>query len=565
MVVFAREASSRTKPLFERIGRPYSFFDFREKKFGELDPLGRLLSQVRRLDAHTMVVEDLSPMASKDLIEENEDIKIRLGTAVASRILRLTFFKSVIRTSKALDVIEANDFVGYVIIKEDTAGGAIVNRRVYESVLSSSHHQNNFVRGAPIWSCKVHHRRFRIRGHLYAQQNALTNVCAHAALRTAASVFHPDGDMSYRAMNDVLGIDHKSNWVGQPQKTSEGNKGHGLSVSDMVKVLNEAGARCIQADYSLPPVPHTPAPPPYQRYVYASIESGFPAVLVFDTSDPHVKHAVPVFGHTLNQDLWVPNAERRYFKLGESTQYLPSDSWLSSFIVHDDNWGSNFCCPKHFLKPLPLTASGNRSRRNPATNSEWVAHVIATVPKDIILNPLHAEAMGVDFLFAVLPDLPSDGNMWGQRLMNYAEKGLMVFRPVLITGREYADHLLKIRGWQGTRVPPSMVSIIRTALAMEKYWMVEMSVPELFSSNLRKLGEVLLRVDHAPRHFKRDFTCFVMARLPGHFAVRDTSLSAKFRFIPSPVESHVKLFGLKEDPRNSSKRDKKSVARQSAD
>ena len=201
---------------------------------------------------------------------------------------------------------------------------------------------------------------FKVNGYLYAQQNALTNVCAHVALRTAAARFHPNGDMSYREMNQLLGIDHVKVKMGE---------GSGLTTQQMQRVLEAAGAKCFPADYSNP----SANPPPFQKYIYGSIESGYPAIVIFGTTDPDGSlHAVPVFGHTLNQDTWVPSADFSYFKIGEGTKYIPSESWLSMFIAHDDNWGSNYCIPRHYLRPKPLPRRGNpRQRRRRLFPNAW--------------------------------------------------------------------------------------------------------------------------------------------------------------------------------------------------
>jgi len=330
--------------------------------------------------------------------------------------------------------------------------------------------------------------------------------------------------------------------------------GRGLSIQDMVKVLDACGARCINADYSAnlkKPTKGDFLRIPYQHYLYGSVESGFPSAMIFDTAGSDSKHVIPVFGHTFNQDLWVSNAERSYFQIGESTRFLPSDAWLSSFLVHDDNWGSNFCCPKHFLKPLPSVVDVNASNNTTegrVENSEWLAHVIATIPKSVKLNPLHAKAIGLDFLSAMLPHLPEDDNRWGERLIEYEQEGLIVYRPILISGRKYYEHLSRLSGWSNSgKMPKWLLEGVRSSLGDAYYWMIEMSLPELFSANFRKVGEVILRSDAEPKS-SRDFNCFSLARLPGQLVVcKDmNSKSPKFEFIASGISSHVQLFGCED-------------------
>lgn len=515
-----------------------------------MDSLGRLLSQVRRLGACTMYVENLNTADSEDMREENEDIRIRYkGGQVTSKIVRMAFFRP---WGVKLEEIPEKDFLGYIIVKTDFHNRRQIKRRVYESVLKASRPQNNFVRGAPVWNCRVQGRVFKIPGFLYAQQNSLTNVCAHVALRTCAASFHPEGDITYREINRILGIDHKDSWVGDDP---EGMKpSQGLGSDQMVEVMKAAGARCIDVDYDKRQPPEEVT---YQRYVYGSIESGFPAMLVFDTATPGIGHTVPVFGHTMNQDLWVPSAERQYFRVGPNTRYLPSDSWLASYIVHDDNWGSNFCCPKHFLKPLPHTDGGRRAKRHSAPNHEWLTRVLATLPSAVKLNPIHAETLGAECLFDMFDQLPDDGNQWRARLQQYAhaEKGQVVIRTLLISAGEYAQHLRGLRGWKEGRIPKRTINHILEDLGPdENFWMVEFSVPELFSANLRKLGEIILRSNKPRKNRSQSYMDFVLlVRLPGWFVfadelVRPTTSHAEkasaFYYVPAPIQNHVRLFGL---------------------
>jgi hypothetical protein len=86
--------------------------------------------------------------------------------------------------------------------------------------------------------------------------------------------------------------------------------------------------------------------------------------------------------------------------------------------------------------------------------------------------------------------------------------------------------------------------ILKKMLPDERIWMVELSVPELFSANLRKVGEVLLRAEVSPSA-DRDLASFVMVRLPGYFALYagGSAANPRYHFIPSGAEGHVELFG----------------------
>jgi len=184
----------------------------------------------------------------------------------------------------------------------------------------------------------------------------------------------------------------------------------------------------------------------FPKVLFGSVESGFPAIAIFGTTDPSgALHAVPVFGHTFNRDTWVPSAELLYFKIGTGTIYIPSESWLSMYIAHDDNWGSNYCIPRHYMGIQQPPQPGQTSPQTGQSVSQCVAHVIGTAPKEVRLNPLRAEVIGADYLFTVLPQLPPDNNLWAQRLSFYAGKHLLVLRPYLLRRDEYVVHLRKVR------------------------------------------------------------------------------------------------------------------------
>lgn len=518
------------------IERPYSFFHLIESRFGGCQPLRRIFSQVRLHHGRTMVMERLGE--PEDLREENEDLRTRNPDFKSSVAYRLSFFTAKFTTRQRLFRLTDGEFIGYVVVKEDSAPSFGERRRVYESVIRPSRLVNNFVRGGQNWPCQVGGKTFRVNGYLYAQQNTLTNVCAHVALRTAAARFHPNGDMSYREMNQLLGIDHVKVKMGG---------GNGMTTQQMQRVLEAAGAKCFPADYSNP----SANPPPFQKYIYGSIESGYPAIVIFGTTAPDGSlHAVPIFGHTLNQDTWVPNADFSYFRIGAGTIYIPSESWLSMFIAHDDNWGSNYCIPRHYLRPKPHPAPGQPAPAPEESVSQCVAHVISTMPKEVQLNPVRAEIIGADYLFTILPQLPPDNNPWAKQLAYYANAHMLVLRPYLLDPAEYTAHLEKVKDWQGRPLRETLIRALRANLTKERLWMIELSVPELFSANLRKVGEVLVRAELLPS-VERDLASFVLARLPGYFALLEggTPADPQYQFIPSGAEGHVELIGCEDSQR----------------
>ena len=338
--------------------------------------------------------------------------------------------------------------------------------------------------------------------------------------------------MSYREMNRILGI-----------KPPKRNPGEGLELAEMIKLLQAAGARCFAADYR---AKLKSTPPPFQKYVYGSIESGYPSIISFQTTREVEKyHGIPIFGHTFNSDTWVPSAEQSYFEIGPDTRYIPSESWVSMYIGHDDNWGPLYCVPRHYFQtqhPIDLSA--------PPGVTQCVAHVISTVPKRVRVSPIRAEVIGIDYLLLLRPRVAKlRKNIWASRLNFYARRKLLVVRPILITLEQYCSHLERIRDWKHNRIDPRMLEVLRS-LGDQVLWMVELSVPELFSTNLRKIGEVLIRAqqDIGTRTLDERLSGFFLARLPGYFALLREIKKQKprFSFLASGSDGHVELFGCEE-------------------
>ncbi len=541
MARYARITPGRPeKPI--PISRPFSNFEYIDTNFRQdCVTLRRIMSQVRRHGGQTMIVEELNADSADDLRQENEDIRVRYPSFSESRIRRLSFFKKAFKTMRGLSGIDEKEFIGYVIIKEDHIPGEDWMSRIYESVICPSRHVNNFIKGSQTWKCSIAGEALHIQGYLYAQQNGITNVCAHVALRTAAAPFHKDGDLTYREMNELVGIDHVGRKLGE--------KHGGLGTDEMVQILTAIGAECFAYNYE----EYHPDPPPFQKYLYGSVESGFPAIVCFRTARGG-GHAVPVFGHTFNEDTWVPNAAYSYFRVGPGTAYIPSESWVSTYIGHDDNFGSNYCVPRRFLY-LRLHCDEWPEESKPwcKMQPDSVVYVISTFPKGTMVSPVKAEALGADYLFSIIKWLrehEKNGNRWGERMNSYAKQNQLVLRPTLINATDYPQHLKKLSDWDGKHIKRSLIAELKTYLwdvfENKKVWMVELSIPELLSGNRRKLGEVLLIADVKckPRNFKN----FILARIPGYFAtnIHPGPTNPKYLLTPNGAPGHVQLYGCED-------------------
>ncbi len=538
MKQYARQAVSKNVKIIN-IERPFSNFKFTMEQFGEgFFPVKRIMSEVRVNDGRTMVWEEIDINSAKELAEENDDITTRYGAEVDSMVVRLSFFNAQVESKEKIENLTDSDFIGYAIVKKDTFGGK-EKIRIFESLISYKRPNDDYIHGARIHKCRCYGKIYEIKGYIYCQQNNVSNVCAHVALKTVMSRFK-DADLSYAEMNEIIGIDHTNRKAG-------GEDGGGMSIKEMETILEAAGIKTVSADYRYLPNKNRP---PFQKYIYASIESGYPAIIVFETSSENGGggyHAIPVFGHSFNENTWVPSAETSYFRVGK-TKYIPSESWVSMYIGHDDNFGSNYSIPRHYLHTRGKSRELSQCKKPRAPVAGRVAHVIATFPKSVKLSPVHAEIIGMNYLFELFNNHPVSNNIWKRRLEIYAKHSLIVIRPFLINKNQYISHLTRLKSWGGDNAFNKLEeygSVIEKSLPDQYFWMIELSIPELFSANKRKIGEVLLRAE-INMSDTMDFKSFSLARLPGYFIGFNKGTgpnNSTFEFIPNELDGHVQLYG----------------------
>ena len=383
-------------------------------------------------------------------------------------------------------------------------------------------HEHNCVPLQHEYAVRVGSRRFKIPGVLYAQQNGLNKACAHVALRTLLSRLAPDGDVSYRAMNKIA----------QEVSTGSYDPASGLGVQQIREILRRFKVPFRDLDYTeeAKTSPGIRASLPFQKFVYAGIESGCGALLGFRMTGPAApasKHIVPFFGHTFTKDTWVPDADSAYFNVGGGIGYIPSESWTSSFLGHDDNFGPNLCVPRLYVTP---------------DQAEYVVELLHT---GVAYSGVHAEAVTLLFLYSLAPHLDTEGNPWLRRLAEAAlpANQRVVLRAVCATRRAYLAHLRDAVGWDGSKEVRKWNSVLKPLLP-ERLWVVEVSLPHLFPANERKIGEILLNpsVSFNPKS-PIDYNIFLLARLPGSWFLMRSHKggSPSFVTVPSGLRSHVPL------------------------
>jgi len=499
---------------------PFSSFKFIESRFHGLDSLRRCFSLARSLRMKTITSEEIP--CEGLLLEEKQELLEYFPDYQFKKAVRLCFWKKDITKPSTLNELKSGDLIGYAIIKNDRINSIKYAKwHIFEAVFKKHPHRHNCIPRPKRFKIACSQKIYSITGILYCQQNSLNKACAQVALRSLLSNHLPEGDISYKKINDLAGITPKSERI----------PGKGLTVIDIRKVLEGLGVGFRDIDYTQNEELRNTLP--YQKFLYAGIESGAGALLGFRFSGPDFsdktppKHIIPFFGHTFNKDTWVPDSELSYFDVGGGVGYVPSENWTSSFIGHDDNFGPNFCVPRCHV-----------SREN-------VDYVVELFNKEARFGGVHAEAVALGFIYSLAPSIASARrkNYWINRLLNFISAKRIVLRALFVKKGAYLAHLNNFPDWEGNKESSVFIKELEDVLP-SSIWVIEISLPQLFPANERKIGEVLLNPFVNPDTSKDiDFDLFLMARIPGHYFFLDSldEDNPNFLILKSDIQSHMPL------------------------
>lgn len=478
----------------------------------------RLFSLGRSHEAHTLMTEEIDPAGI--ISDENDEINQYFSDYQMTGLRRISFWKSNF-TADNIETIQESDCLGYAILKRDQCPSKNCDRwHVFEAVFKKYDHKHNYVPNPHEYQVTLATKKVNIKGLLFAQQNGLNKRCAQVALRSIISRIR-QRDVSYREINEYAqkvpptfttptGLTAK-----QIQAVLRGFK---IPFRDIDYIESGKGARKRY---------------PYQKFVYSGIESGVGALLGFRLSGPAItgeaRHIIPFYGHTFNKDTWAPEADKSYFKVGEKLGYLPSENWTSSFLGHDDNFGPNFCVPRLYISP------------------KQVEYVVELLKPGIVFSGSQAEVLSLQFLYSVLGRIDPSQNEWLKRMVFYASRDIqrIVLRAVPTNREKYAAHLANETDWENNHENQAIINVLRKSLP-KHLWIVEVSIPELFPANQRKLGDIVLNGGIKLSPDKKDRSNFVLVRLPSLYLFDFSLPHQKPRFLayPSALLSHYPVFSL---------------------
>lgn len=459
-----KDTYAKTYQPLEPCAPPYSFFQLIDKLWcnsKNSDPMRRLCTLMRKMKAESLVIEELE--LNEELKEEQDMASVRYGQSVDLVAKRLTFFRSLPSSLEWDDksVLSSYDLLGYAVVVTLVPLNDDCTTYLLESVVRPPSvwvNKAGRISIEPITNYYVHNTRhfkttvgtrersrtFHLGGSFFTQQNNITHVCAHAALRMAlnsAFTFTYD-KLTNKRINDILGLDFSvpEKCVGHIKGDPPGAK-EGLNSKEIRAVIHRLGWKTIFADFT------KNVSAKYDQFIYPFIESSYPVILGIEGQDflheSKFGHAVSVLGHTLNSDRWEPEAQPVYRKL-QAQPYIPATGWIGHYIINDDNFGMYLTLPSDMLKvPLPKLPEKNLNL--------YAKMAIAIVPQEVQTPGWFAEQMAVRTIHRLVeimqrlinnqPGMPSF--IWIERLAQQPQ-GIIsrtVSRTLLQTRGSYTEHI----------------------------------------------------------------------------------------------------------------------------
>lgn len=322
-------------------------------------------------------------------------------------------------------------------------------------------------------------------------------------------------------INKVLNIDHIN---------TKGNEGlYREEITAVIKSVSKNNFTTFDVEYK-----RMESNIAFWQNVYHSIESRFPVILLLKTLKNNANaHAVALLGHSLNEhNWWSYGTTGKYGMNVDEHSYLSSSLWCDSFIVNDDLVGPHYILPMAFQKNCgtnPFMSSFNKVRR-------WIAPLkevlyepmlfLSILPNEIApywSSIISAEYEAIEWLYKFINANKSDTQI--SKLIKfedfffntyfyeyYLDKSLIT-RVIAVKKDEYIESI------KDQEFLKKHIEDIKDILP-SFMWIVEISIPELFWINKRKIGEIILN--------PKQNNAVILCRLPNWIYFKKSNETVEF-------------------------------------
>jgi len=522
--------------------KKHSFFEFINKYcLGEKSGLShnsafhRLCSLMRKMDVKTIIIESI-PNLYDEIKDECSALNSYYGK-INIKAYRITFLAKEISTLVAVSSLKDNDFLSSSIIinyKNSREGwksylfSAIVtipkiknNQKFAEIPLLNNYLQIFKTFKREVFISQDTKFEYKITGSFFCQQNSITSVCAHASLCMILNNMHLSAKIiTPEDINRIIGVTHQEVKSGEKIIIEFTNK-------EIEMVLNKYGLNYELLDFFENPNIE------YNDYIYKYIESNCPVLLQFRT-DISTSHVVPILGHTLNSDMWRPEAETAYSYLNQ-WDFLSSSAWVDHFIIHDDNFGMYFCLPVDTLKRITLPKYDPNFR---------AYYAIVIKPLDIKTSFREAEASCLVIVSKLLKWCKNKNvtlDVWTDLVADRILKNGSIVRRTFLTTKENYIRSLEEKDFENNSFSQNDKIALSKDLP-DRFWLSEITLPELYTANRSKIIDFFYGCNYPNLPKKDEITqrC-LQIRFPFGLLKQDKTIFSM------SVKSHYPLFRLKNE------------------
>lgn len=474
---------------FHSCDPPFSFYEFIDQVMpGEntnRNPFHRLCTLMRKMHARSFLLETLN--LNEELQQEKNMLDQKFSGDIEFAAKRLTFFcvppeklhwddpdATLEKYLLAYAVIVTftlpdNNAVSHILEAVARPPSVVITEKDKEPFIEPT--TNYYVHNTREWKTTIGPERnsktLKITGSFFSQQNSQTSVCAHAALRIAmnSSVLDSERKLTNGAINRQLSL--------PPDKW-----GLGLGVNEIAQVVNDLDCDVHAVNF----IEKTDLE--YDHFLYPALESGCPTILGIQGWDVKkqqmTSHVVTVLGHTTNSDRWDPQARCGYGNYPVET-YISSACWCDHYIMSDDNYGMFSTVPSDMLRNFIVPT------KNPNLHASMA---ITIVPRDVAMPGYIAEQAATVYARDLIRNISSISqiNIWLRRL----DKDI-VCRTILQTAQQYRNSLEN----QDVSLSPEQLEVFGNL--PEYLWVSEITLPNLYTANKHKLGDVVINAGATPR------------------------------------------------------------------
>ena len=296
-------------------------------------------------------------------------------------------------------------------------------------------------------------------------------------------------------INRVLNIDHKK---------AKGNEGFNPSeIKTVVEQVSEGKLTISFVKFKM-----MESKGSFWQTVYHAIESRLPVILLLKPLDSCIDaHAVTLLGHSLNEhDWWAYGTKGKFGINVDDDIFFSSSLWCNNFIINDDLIGPHYQFPIKFRKVhsvSPILSKWQQLKRKiaPLTDALYEPlYSLTILPQSLADNwslIYSGEYEAIAWMYDFIGDevrsssskikalIDSEDSFFKEYFYVYYEENSLITRIIALTKEEYLTALLSAGYLEDhfdlikERIPPYI-------------WLVEISIPELFWINKRKIGEIVL-------------------------------------------------------------------------